>query len=129
MHSQGVEFLGLVRPVVVLLEHVSLGAWIRRRPAWIDLLVRTLIYFIGVLAVLLLEKAFDVRHEHGGVLAALARLLRHADVYKVVANAIAVGGALLAFNALSVMRRNLGAGTLRRTFLTPLPDTKSGERA
>lgn len=119
----------ILAKVVLLLEHVSLGAWIRGRPAWVDLVVRTVVYFIGVLVVLLLEKAFDVRHEHGGVLAALARLLRHADVYRVVADAIAAGGALLAFNALSVIRQNLGAGALRRIFRMPLPDTKPAERA
>jgi hypothetical protein len=56
-------------------------------------------------------------------------MLWHADVYHVVANAIAAGGALLAFNALSVIRKNPGAGALRRIFLTLLRDTKSGEHA
>lgn len=35
----------------------------------------------------------------------------------------------VAIYTLSVIRQNLGAGALRRIFLTPLPNTKSGEHA
>jgi hypothetical protein len=118
----------ILAKVALLMEHVSLGAWTREKPAWVDVVVRTMLYSIGVLLVLILEKAFDVRHEQGGVLATLSRLLRHEDIYHVLANAICAGGALLTFNALSVMRRSLGAGTLRRIFLTSLQATESARR-
>jgi hypothetical protein len=100
--------------VVLLLEHVSLGGWVERAPAWVGVVVRTSLYALGVLCVLLLEKAFEVRHEAGGVLQALAGILRHEDIPHVIANAIVAGGALLVFNVLSVVRATLGPGALLR---------------
>jgi hypothetical protein len=98
--------------VVLLLEHVSLGAWIANRPAWVDVVARTVFYTIGVLLVLLLEKAFEARHEDGGVLSALAGILRHRDIPHVVANTIVAACALLVFNLLSLLRKRLGPGAL-----------------
>jgi len=100
--------------VVLLLEHVSLGDWAAQRPAWIEVAVRTALYALGVFVVLLLEKAFEVRHEHGGVLRALAGILRHEDIPHVIASAIVAAGALLVFNVLSLIRARLGSGTLLR---------------
>jgi hypothetical protein len=98
--------------VALLLEHVSLGAWFANRPAWVEVVVRTVFYAFGVLLVLLLEKAFEVRHEQGGVLPALAGILRHEDIPHVLANTIVAACALLAFNVLSLIRKRLGPGTL-----------------
>ncbi|MGE5161732.1 MAG: hypothetical protein ACM3O5_09510 [Betaproteobacteria bacterium] len=109
----------ILAKVVLLLEHVPLGAWVQRRPAWVDVAVRTLLYGIGVLLVLLLEKAFELRHEAGGLLPSLARLLEHEDVPHVIANAICVTGALLVFNGMSVVRGGLGPGGLARLFTAP----------
>lgn len=100
--------------VVLLLEHVSLGDWIARRPAWVEVAVRTGLYALGVLVVLLLEKAFEARHEAGGVLRALAGILRHEDIPHVVANTIVATGALLVFNVFSLIRARLGPGALLR---------------
>lgn len=102
----------ILAKVVLLLEHASLGEGIARRPAWVEVAVRTSLYALGVLAVLLLEKAFELRHEHGGVLRALAGILRHEDIPHVIANAIVATGALLAFNVLSLIRKRLGPGAL-----------------
>ena len=107
--------------VVLVLEHVSLGAWIRSRPAWVDVLLRTAMYSFGVALVLLLEKGFEARHEYGGFATALGQLFQQADVHHVWANTIAISGALLGYNALSVVRRHLGKGGLIRMFLSPLP--------
>ena len=105
--------------VVLLLEHVSLGGWIARRPAWVEIAARTALYALGVLVVLLLEKAFEVRHEHGGMLRALAGILRYEDVPHVVANAIVATSALLVFNVLSLVRKRLGPGALLGLLLAP----------
>ena len=45
--------------VVLVLEHVPLGAWIRTRPALVDVILRTALYALGVFVVLVLEKAFE----------------------------------------------------------------------
>jgi len=106
--------------VVLILEHVSLGAWVRARPAWVDVFLRTGFYALGVVIVLILEKGLEGRHEHGGFIPALQSGLREAGVYHVYVNALCLAGALLAYNALTVVRRHLGEGGLLRLFALPL---------
>jgi hypothetical protein len=115
--------------VVLVLEHVPLGAWVRTRPAWVDVILRTALYALGVLVVLLLEKAFEGRHEHGGFGPSLIALFQHADVHHVLANTICLTGALLGYNALSVVRRHLGEGGLIRLFLSPVPEGSVAEQS
>jgi hypothetical protein len=108
--------------VVLILEHVPLGAWTRNRPAYVDVIARTVLYTLGVFVVLLLEKSFEGRHEAGGFGAALVGLFRDANMSHVWANTICMSGALLGYNALAVVRQNLGEGGLIRMFLSPLPE-------
>ena len=107
--------------VVLILEHVSFGAWTRGRPAWVDVALRTALYSFGVLVVLLVEKAFEGRHEHGGFVPSLLSIFHHAEIHHVWANAICLSGALLGFNILSVFQRHLGPGGLLRMLTDPLP--------
>jgi hypothetical protein len=107
--------------VALVLEHVPLGPWVRARPAWVDVILRTALYGIGLLMVLLIEKAFEGRHEYGGFGPSLSAVFQHVDVHHVWTNAIALSGALLGYNALSVVRSHLGEGGLLRLFLTPIP--------
>ena len=118
----------ILSKVVLVLEHVPLGAWVRARPAWVDVMVRTLLYSLGVLAVLLLEKGFEGRHEHGGFGPSLRSVFQHADAHHVWVNAICLSSALFAYNALSVIRRHMGAGGLRRLFSLPLPEEPGEKR-
>src|SRR5262245_65974683 len=99
------------------MEHVSLGQWIKRHPAAIDVAVRTLLYSLGVFVVLLLEKAFEARHEADGFGQALLHVFEHRDIPHVWANTIVVGCALLVFNVLAVLRRQLGEESLLYSFL------------
>lgn len=108
--------------VVIVLEHVPLGRWIRRRPAWVDVIVRTLLYAAGVFVVLVLEKSFEARHEYGSFSTSLANVFQQADIHHVWANTVCLGGALLSYNVLSVIRKHLGHGYLRGLLLLPLPD-------
>jgi hypothetical protein len=132
----GIEFRGLslalvgalvLAKVVLVLEHVPLGAWIRARPAWVDVIIRTVLYALGVVIVLLLEKAFDGRHEYGGFIPSLISVFQHAEIHHVWINTISLSGALLGYNALSVVRRHLGEGGLIRLFLSPLPEKPRGK--
>jgi hypothetical protein len=114
----------VVAKVVLILEHVPLGRWIQHRPAAVDVAARTLLYALGVFGVMLVEKAFDTRHEAGGFGAALVSVFRHRDIHHVWAATIGIGGALLGFNVLSVVRRRLGEGELRRLlFAEPSPES------
>jgi hypothetical protein len=107
---------------LLVMEHVPLGSWLRRRPAILDVLARTVLYALGVLVVLLLEKAIDGRHEYGGFGAALGQVFTHRDIPHVWANTICLSGALLGYNVLSVIGRRLGEGELLRLFSSPLPE-------
>src|SRR5262245_23962550 len=71
----------IVAKVVLLMEHVTLGQWIHSHAAALGVILRTLLYTFGVAVALLLEKGFDVRHEHGGVGASVARVLQHRHIH------------------------------------------------
>ncbi len=107
--------------VVVVLEPVPLGNWVRRHPAFVDLLSRTALYALGVFAVMLLEKAIEARHEAGGFAHALATIFQHPDMPHLWANLLCMGGALLTYNFLTLLRRHLGPAGLRRVLFSP-PD-------
>lgn len=113
--------------VVLILEHVSLGDWVERRPAWVEVVLRTVLYSFGVVVVLLLEKAFEGRHEYGGFSASLRSIFDHVDIEHVWVNAICIGGALLSYNVLWAIRRNLDPGGLLRLLATPLPAERNQE--
>ena len=48
--------------VVLILQHVSLGAWIRDRPAWVDVILRTALYSAGVNSLLNLAAIAPARY-------------------------------------------------------------------
>lgn len=123
VHRWSAALLGILvlAKVVLVLEHVSFGAWLRTRPAWVHVILRTLLYSLGVLAVLAIERGVSERSEHGGFLNAIKSALAGSDVAHLWTNALCISGALLGYNALSVVRLQLGEGNLRRLFLTPLP--------
>jgi hypothetical protein len=105
--------------VVLILEHVSLGGWLRNQPVLVDVILRTLLYASGTLVVMLLEKAFESRHEQGGFGPALMNVFQHRDMPHVWVNTICVTGALLFHNLLSALNHHLGTGGLARIFLSP----------
>jgi hypothetical protein len=115
----------ILAKVVLILEHVSLGSWLRNHPILVDAVLRTLLYGFGTLVVILLEKAFESRHEEGGFGPALMKVFQHRDMPHVWANTICVTGALLFYNLLSALNRHLGTGGLARVFLSPPGNTRS----
>ncbi len=116
----------VVGKVVAVLEKVPLGPWVRRQPAVLDVVVRTVIYTLGVFVVLLLERSFKLRHQAGGFGSALVSVVENRDSARVWATTISVGGTLLAFNLVSILRRHLGKRALIRLFfVTPLQDVEA----
>jgi hypothetical protein len=113
--------------VVLILKNVSLGAWVRARPAWVEVALRTTLYTLGVAVVLLLEKGFEGRHAYGGFGSALQQLIRQTDFQHVLANILCLSGALLVYNILSVVQQYLEEGSVIRIFLSPLPDNPQNE--
>jgi hypothetical protein len=111
----------ILSKVVLVLEHVPLGNWVSTRPAWVDVVLRTILYAFGVFVVICIERAFEGRGEYGGIVAGLRAAFQHADIYHVLANTLALTAAILGYNMLSVIRQRLGKGTLLRMFTTPIP--------
>jgi hypothetical protein len=109
----------ILAKVVLILEHVPLGAWLRDKPVLVDVLLRTFLYAVGTVVVMLLEKAFESRHEQGGFGPAMKNVFQHRDMPHVWANAICVSGALLFYNLLSALNRHLETGGLAGVFLSP----------
>ena len=107
----------VVAKVVVLLEKVSLGQWVRNQPAIVDVISRTLLYTFGVWIVFLIEKAFESRHEHGGFGPSLMAVFQHRDIHHVCASTIGVCIALLGFIIFSVLKNRFGGHELKRLFL------------
>jgi hypothetical protein len=112
----------ILAKVVLIMEHVPLGPVVRNRPAVFYVAIRSLLFALGVLVVLILEKAFDARHERGGFGASLAHIFEHPDMPHVWANALGMLCALVGYNVLSVIRRHLGNRSLIAVFLAPPPD-------
>lgn len=119
----------ILSKVVLVLEHVSLGKWEKHQPGWAHVMIRSGLYSFGVLIVLLLERGFEGRHAHGGFSEAIAAGIHGADAAHVWANTVCVGGALLGYNFLCVLRRNLGEGALLRMLSKPLPLVTSSHRS
>jgi hypothetical protein len=128
-HHFSVALVGalVLAKVVLVLEHVTLGAWVRAQPAWVDVILRTALYAFGVFVLLLLEKVFEGRHEHDGFSASLIAQFQQADAIHVWLNTLCLSAALLSYNMLSVVRKHLGKGALLRMFLTPLPEESGGK--
>lgn len=117
----------ILAKVVLILEHVSLGSWVRSRPALVNVLLRTVLYALGVFLVIILEKSFEGRSEHGGFVLSLLAVFQGADGYHIMVNTIVVSGALLGYNLLFVVRRQLGKGGLARLLLSPPPQGAEDE--
>ena len=123
-HDLSVALVGalVLAKVVLVLEHVSLGGWVRAQPAWVHVVLRTALYSFGVFVLLLLEKAFEGRHEHTSFGASLIAVFQDANAIHVWLNTLCLSAALLSYNMLSVIQKRLGKGALLRMFLTPLPE-------
>jgi hypothetical protein len=112
----------ILAKVVLILEHVPLGRWVAARPAWVDVALRTVLYALGVVVVLILERGVEGRHEHGGFAGAVRYVAAHADAHHIWINTLCVTSALLGYNVLAVVRRHLGPGGLPRLFTVPVPE-------
>ncbi len=127
-----IEFVGLstaligaliMAKVVLIMEYIEFGEWIKKKPAIVEILLRTLLYTLGVIVVLLLEKAFEARKESGGFSAAIIHIFDNRDIYKVWASTIVISFSLFWFNMFSIINQDLKTNDLSTLlFKTPLED-------
>ena len=110
----------ILSKVVLVLEHVRIGAWAERQPAWIVVVLRTLLYAAGVVCVLSLEHGFRGWREHNGFLNAIRAGVAGTNGHHMLANTICILAALLGYNAFAVLRHRLGGPALLAMYLTPM---------
>jgi len=114
----------LLSKVVLVLERVPLGRRIRAGPPWIEVLLRTALYMLGVFAALVVEAGVRGWREHGGFIPAVTAALAEREARHMTVNALAIGASLLVYNAIAVIRRRLGRGALIRMFLRPSAESE-----
>ena len=128
LEDYDIEFTGVsmvivgalvVAKVILIMEHIPLGSWVKKQPAYVDVMLRTILYSFGVLVILILEKGFEGRHEYGGFGSSLQQVFNHVDIYHVWVNSICVFCALFSFNFLTLIRTHLGKGGLFRMLKEP----------
>lgn len=112
-----IEFTGLsqaligalvMSKVVILMEYITLGGAVQRQPAIVDVILRTLLYTAGVLIVIVLEKAFEKRHEISGYGNAIVEVFKNRDIYHVWATTIGSAASIFVYNSFSVVQRVMG---------------------
>ena len=112
--------------VVLLMDLIKFGKWVEKQPAIVDVVLRTMLYSLGVMIVFLLEKAFESRHEEGGFGNAIAHVFHHRDIYKVWAGTLVIGISLFFFNVYSIIKKRYANHEIAKLlFKTPLKDIKS----
>ncbi|WP_020533720.1 hypothetical protein [Flexithrix dorotheae] len=110
----------VVAKVVLVLEYVKIP-FTKKQPAWVEILIRTLLYLIGVFVILTLEKSFEARDEYDGVVNSLKDLAIQLDIYHLWVNIICVFGALFFFNLWTVVKKHFGPDIFRKIMKTPIP--------
>ena len=103
--------------VVVVLDHLPMTKRLQDLPGIAEVLTRSAVYTVFVLAVMIAEKAFESRANHGGLIIALRRVLDHPDMPAVYGSAIMIGLAFLSHHAFSIVRRDIGSKRMADLFL------------
>lgn len=121
VYGLSMAFVGalIVAKVILIMDHIPIGTWIEKQPAFVDVLFRTLLYSIGIIIILVLEKAFEARNEAGGFFEAIPYVFKQTNVNHIYVNSIAVIFSLLGFNFITLIARNLGKGGMRKILLSP----------
>lgn len=131
--SQAIIGALIMAKVIILMELISLGSWVQRQPPIVDVIIRTLLYTLGVLIVVVLEKAFEDRHKADGFGNAISYVFSHRDIYHVWATTIGAAGSIFVYNSFSIVQRTMGKNGLAKLFFsTPLDqveDVKSPKTA
>jgi uncharacterized membrane protein YczE len=112
----------IVAKAVLILDRVPLTGG----PAWVDVLVGTALFALGVFVVLIAERGIEGRHGPEGFFGAVRLAFTQAGPHHVGATTICVIGALLGYNAFGVLRAHVGLDGLRRMFVSPLPRPHRG---
>ena len=108
----------IMAKVIVLMKNIPLGHWVAGQPKIVDVMLRTLLYVVGVFIVVILEKVFEKRHVVTGFYNQLSYVFNNRDIYHVWASTMGIALAIFTYNAFSVVQQKLGKGNLARLFLS-----------
>ena len=104
---------------VIILRNIPL---LKNKPAWLSILLRTLLYSFGIFVLLLLEKGFEARHEYDGFFPAVKNILKSSDDYHIWIDTICVFCSLLFFNFGTIVKRYLGNNSFLKILGQPVPE-------
>jgi hypothetical protein len=104
--------------VVIVLDYLPMTKWLQGLPGIVEVVTRSAIYTSFVLVVMIAEKAFESRAQHGGLIIAPTRIFDHPDMPAVLGSAIIIGLAFLSHNAFQIVRRGIGSKRMAELFLT-----------
>ena len=130
LREYNIEFTGLstafigaliVGKVILIIDHIPLGTRIEKQPAIVDIGIRTFLYSAGIIIIMILEKAFELRHEAGGYFEAIPEVFSEVNRNHLYVNSIVVICALLGYNLLFLFNKYFGPGGLRKVLLSPPP--------
>ena len=125
LEDYNIEFKGLsqaiigaliMSKVIILMDLIKPGKWVERQPPIVDVVLRTLLYTVAVAIVIILEKAFERRHEPGNFTDAIKYIFSHRDIYHVWSTVLGVSGSLFVYMAFSIVQRMLGKNGLMKLF-------------
>jgi hypothetical protein len=123
-----IEFTGLsqaligaliMSKVIILMDLIKPPNWVLNQPPIADVILRTIMYTVGVAIVIILEKAFERRHEPGSYGDAIKYIFSHRDIYHVWATTIGVSSSIFIYLAFSILQRMLGKNALTAFFILP----------
>jgi len=122
--SLSTAFIGalVVAKVVLILDNLPLSRKTIKYPAYVHIIFRTIFFSIGVFLMMIIETAFEARHNYNGFIDSLMHVFSHVNIYQVYVNSICVAGALFGFNFLSLLNRYLGKGGIGKILINPFPE-------
>ena len=130
LKEYNIEFTGLsmvfigaliVGKVILIIDHIPLGTWIEKQPAIGDIAIRTILYSVGIIIIMILEKAFELRNNAGGFFEAIPHVFNEVNRNHLYVNSIVVICALLGYNLFTLFSKYFGAGGFRKVLLSPPP--------
>ena len=111
----------IMSKVIILMDMIPLGPWVQHQPPVIDIILRTILYSMGVCIVVILEKGFEGRDKYDGFTNSVSYLISHRDIYHVWSTTIGVSASIFIYNCYIVIQRKLGKNGLSKLFFsTPL---------
>jgi hypothetical protein len=121
LEDYGIEFGDLSMAVILAVVTgkvvvVLRKAPLRQRHGFLEVLLRTALYTLATVVLLVAEKAFSLRDEAGGFAAALSSVFEHADMPRIWATVICVGLAFVGYTSFDVLRREIGGVRIRDAF-------------